>query len=187
MSRAWTPDMELKAATDAALAWRASLDLKLYLGNRVLSDTWHAPGCIDGYDFLPLRTADEIEDEARAMQNCLRTYGDSIAQGGSRIWTIRKDGARVATMEIARRGPVATIRQIRRARNAMPEPEVWIAAHRWLHAQDLHIFDGGPLDWGAVRSDRQVWQELWKPYWVAKKRIPEWLPLVPSRGILFDL
>jgi hypothetical protein len=34
---------------------------------------------------------------------------------------------------------------------------------------------------------RAIWTELWKPYWLAKRRIPSWLPLVPTRDTLSDL
>jgi hypothetical protein len=32
--------------------------------------------------------------------------------------------------------------------------------------------------------DRETWVSLWRPYWLAKRRIPDWLPIAPSREAL---
>jgi hypothetical protein len=28
--------------------------------------------------------------------------------------------------------------------------------------------------------DRTTWLSLWRPYWLAKRCLPEWLPIAPS-------
>ena len=61
---------------------------------------------------------------------------------------------------------------------------VWWAARQWLHMHDLSQVDTKRRDWGAVPLDRATWISLWRPYWMAKRRIPEWLPLAPSRAAL---
>jgi hypothetical protein len=188
MARPWNADMEYKAALDAVLSWREALDLHLHLGSRYVEELWHKPGFIGGYEFVPLRTAAEIEAEARAMQNCLRTYGELVAQDTTRLWSVRREGLRIATLEIGCAGnsPVPAIQQLCSARNESPSRDVWIAAHRCLHEQALHICNGPEPDWHGARPNRQAWQQLWKPYWLAK-RIPAWLPLVRSRHTLFEL
>jgi hypothetical protein len=35
--------------------------------------------------------------------------------------------------------------------------------------------------------DRTTLLSLWRPYWLAKRRIPKWLPLAPSRRALAAL
>jgi hypothetical protein len=45
----------------------------------------------------------------------------------------------------------------------------------------------GLRKWGTVPLDRATWRSLWRPYWLAKRRIPEWLPIAPSRGALSTL
>jgi hypothetical protein len=39
-------------------------------------------------------------------------------------------------------------------------------------------------DWGTAPLDRASWVSLWRPYWLAKRRIPGWLPIAPSRDAL---
>jgi hypothetical protein len=35
-----------------------------------------------------------------------------------------------------------------------------------------------------VPLDAAAWRSLWRPYWLDKRRIPEWLPMKPPRGVL---
>jgi hypothetical protein len=48
----------------------------------------------------------------------------------------------------------------------------------------LSQIDMAPRDWGTAPLDRTIWLSLWRPYWLAKRRIPPWLPMAPSRGAL---
>jgi hypothetical protein len=50
---------------------------------------------------VPLRSADDLSDEAFAMKSCVLSYVHEIAHNQSRLWSIRKDGARIATAELA--------------------------------------------------------------------------------------
>jgi len=185
----WTPDIKLNAATKAAKAWRDRVDLELHLGERTVDDLWYAPGEVDGYAFVPIRGALGVDAEAEAMRNCLRTYGENVATGFSRLWSVRKNDERVATLEIARLGnsPLPYIRQFKLAGNETPPVELWLAAHRWLHEQKLHVFTGPAIDWKKVCPPRAAWLAMWKPYWLAMRRVPDWLPLNPTRDTLFDL
>jgi hypothetical protein len=53
--------------------------------------------------------------------------------------------------------------------------------------QDLPRIDTNRRDRSTVTLDRPTWLWLWRPYWLAKRRIPEWLPLAPSRDALETL
>jgi hypothetical protein len=177
--------MQRPAAYSAAFDWRESVELELTLGTRSVEDHWLQPGSMDGYTFLPLSSAAEIESEGRAMRNCVRTYGDVVASGDTRLWSVRRDGERVATLEIGRMGksPVPGINQLCLAENKDPSAEMWLAVHRWFHAQELVQL---PARASANRAvlDPLAWRRLWKPFWLAKRRLPEWLPLSPSWDIL---
>ena len=189
IAQPWTPDIKLRAANKAAVAWRERVDLELHLGSRTVDDVWFTSREVDGYSFVPIRGSRDVEAEADAMRNCLRTYGESMMAGFCRLWSMRKDGARVATLEIARLGdsPLPYIRQLKLAGNEKPPAEVWLAAHRWLQGQELHLFTAPAIDWTKVRPPRATWLAMWKPYWLAMGRVPAWLPLIPTRDTLQDL
>lgn len=52
------------------------------------------------YEFLALRSAEELYEEGRAMKHCVGSYAPDVIRGTSRIYSIRQHGCRIATMEI---------------------------------------------------------------------------------------
>lgn len=142
-----------------------------------------------GYDFQPLNSIPIIAEEAAAMRNCLRTYGYNLAHNRSRLWSARRDGERVATLRLGCRfrDPLLNIVDLRGPRNADVPRELSWAARQWLHAQDLSQIKMEQRDWGTAPLDRTTWLSLWRTYWLAKRRIPEWLPVAPSRDALAAL
>jgi hypothetical protein len=184
----WQPQMGFAAAREAAEAWRATLSLHLELDPAPAIDVWLQPSTFAGYDFVPLDNGADIAAEATAMRNCVRNYAARLVHNRCRLWSIRRDGARVATLSVGlRAGPLLTILELNAADNRPAPVEVWWAATRWLHQHDLSLIDPQPRAWGAVALDPCAWRTLWRPYWLAKRRIPAWLPLAPSRDALWDL
>jgi hypothetical protein len=186
IGKPWVPSMQLAAAINAAIAWRTAVELYLELGEQQIADLWVQPGTFDGYEFVPLRSFAEVSEEARMMRNCVQSYGYSLVHNHSRLWSVRKDGKRVATLEVGPCGVDGLLRayELRAAGNKDVAVDVAWAVRRWLHTHHLPIVDTKSLAWNAAPLDRAAWMALWKPYWIAKRRIPDWLPLSPSRGAL---
>ncbi len=183
IERPWTPDMRLDAAITAASNWRGRISLHLNLGQLPISDMWLDPGRIGDYEFRPLDKIPDLVDEAAAMRNCVRTYGADIVHNRSRLWSVRHRGERVATLEVGRhwRDPLLNIVQLKGAGNAAASHDLWWIARRWLHLHDLSQIEPARMKWGQAPLDLVTWRALWRPYWLAKRRIPDWLPLPPSR------
>ena len=186
IDRPWQPALRFKTALAAAEEWRLRAALHIDLGETPIADTWLTPGCVYNYEFIPLLSVDDIVAEAAAMKNCLKTYGSNLAHNRSRLWSVRMNGRRVATLQTGHQfsDPLITIRDIAGERNRDVSVEVWWAARQWLNQQDLPAIDTKWHRWGTAPLDAGVWRSLWRPYWLAKRRIPTWLPLAPSRGIL---
>jgi hypothetical protein len=183
----WTSDMTGGTACSEAAQWQENLQLRLALGDRPL-DPWHAEREVAGFEFVPLRTRAEISEEASVMRNCLCTYGYVLAGNSARVWSVRRQGERVATLSIGVLDgrPFPDIRELRARENAAAPKEVWLAARDWFDRSkfiDMTL----EVDRRITAPHRGVWIELWKPYWLAKRRIPSWLPLVPTRDTLDDL
>jgi hypothetical protein len=123
------------------------------------------------------------------MRNCPRTYGYNLAHNHSRLWSVRRDGERVATLKVGIRlhDPLPNIVELRGAGNAAVPRDLWWAARQWLHLHDLSQINMGRRKWGTAPLNRTTWLTLWRPYWLAKRRIPEWLPLAPSNAALAAL
>jgi hypothetical protein len=186
IDKPWTPNIRIAAALAAADEWRMNVALHVNLGREPITDMWCRPGRMAGYDFVPLSSVAAIAEEADAMKNCLRTYGHNLAHNRSRLWSVRQDGERVATLRLACRfrDPLPHIVELKGGGNTDVSGELWWAARQWLHMHDLSRIDMASLDWGTAPLERTVWRSLWRPYWLAKGRIPEWLPIAPSRGAL---
>ncbi|HEY7977425.1 MAG TPA: hypothetical protein VID67_04465 [Rhizomicrobium sp.] len=188
MKTRWNPDMQLKAANDAAYDWRDGVEAYCLLGERVATNHWHRSAEVDGYNFVSVCTVEELSEEAVALQNCLASYGDSVATGESQIWSIRKDGARIAVLEMTRRSsdPYPFIGQLFGAKNNDAPREVWLAAHRWLASQPQYDL-GSDARRNNSAEQRTNWRALWRPYWMAKRCVPAWLPLAGTSERLYYL
>jgi len=188
MRTAWHPGMRFATALEHARDWRTTVALRADLGEGPI-DPWLEPRSCHGFDFVPLRSADDITEESRAMRNCARRYGYWLAHNRERLWSICRNGERVATLSIGfwGREPVLDIRQLKGRDNAEAPKEVWLAARQWINQQDLMGFEPRFVAWDTAPLDRSAWIDLWRPYWLAKRRIPDWLPLEPSRRALENL
>ncbi|MBO0764269.1 MAG: hypothetical protein J2P50_06750 [Hyphomicrobiaceae bacterium] len=186
IDRPWEPSISPATALDAAHEWQTRVELHLDLGDAPIADVWLRPCRVAGYDFVPLSSAMEILEEAAAMKNCVPKYGCALAHNRLRLWSVRKDGVRVATLEVARPfgEPLPNVVELRAARNRAAGVEVWWAARQWLNAHDLPRIGMEQRPKGAVPFDHATWIALWRPYWLAKGRIPHWLPLSPSPAAL---
>jgi hypothetical protein len=189
IEKTWHPAMRLNAAREAAKDWRITVRLHLQLGEVPVADPWLRPGHVGGYDFVPLDSADGIVQEAVTMRNCLRGYGYGLARNRCRLWSIRQGDRPIANLEIARLhdGPLLVAAELRAPHNRPVEDQVWPAVARWLQQQNMLLTDGAQLDLGEGGFDASAWRKLWRPYWLAKRRIPSWLPLGPSRAALTRL
>jgi hypothetical protein len=184
--RLWTSDMQMSAALAAADDWLTMIALHANLGRAPIADMWLKAGHLAGYDFLPLISVSAIVEEADAMRNCLKTYGYAVAHNRSRLWSVRRNGARVATLRVGRYrdDPLLNIVELEGADNTQAAPELWLIARQWLATHDLLQIDIAERRWGSAPLDRATWLSLWRPYWLAKRRIPQWLPMMPSRNAL---
>src|SRR5712671_3596655 len=135
----WRPSMSFATALRHAGDWLESLALYAQLGDQAIDDVWLSRASVDGFEFVPLCTADEIRAEALAMQNCVRTLGDGISCNCYRLWSVRCGGTRVATLSVGYRycDPLLQIAELKGPKNQNVSRDVWWCARRWLHSHSL--------------------------------------------------
>jgi hypothetical protein len=186
--KVWHPSMTYETAqAEADLWWDRHVSLHLFLAAKPVADTWMRPGTVDGYEFVALTTAADIAAEADAMNNCLRTYGAHVAHNNYRLWSVRQHGQRVATLQInpASGSGWMVVGMLLAASNSTAADDVQWAARRWVDSHDLAQIRSNAIDWTEASAlDAATWRAFWRPYWLAKGRIPDWLPLRPSRYAL---
>ena len=93
----------------------------------------------DGYRFSALQTRKALRQEGAAMHHCVASYWHNVAIGRSRIYSVSKNGARIATLELSNQTAtyrwqtgLFKIRQMVGARNSRPQPEVSKVAEAFI-------------------------------------------------------
>ncbi|MFA5952348.1 MAG: hypothetical protein WC807_18925 [Hyphomicrobium sp.] len=179
---AWRPEMALDTAVCAAKSWLNRLRLVLQLRDGTISDPWLEAGEARGLSFVPLIEEEQILAEAHAMQNCADQYADRLAREKCRLFSVRRRGVRLATLEIGphpREAGVLAITQLKARHNMPASAEVWQSAHAWLGTQKglkrlpVLALPDRPLD-------QDHWQSLMIGY-RSRKRGAAWLPETASR------
>lgn len=177
----WRPEMAFDTAICAAKSWLNRIRLTLQLREGTVSDTWLRPGDVAGMSFQPLLTATDILAESRAMQNCADQYSDRIARDKCRLFSVRRRGVRVATIEIgphAREPHMLAINQLKARHNLPANVDVWQAAHAWLATQPELRRPTSPTTPDRPLS-AATWTTLMQPYRTAKGGA-RWLPAKPT-------
>ena len=178
----WRPEMALDTAVCAAKSWLNRIRLVLQLGVGAVTDSWLEPGEARGFSFVPLLDHGAILTEAHAMQNCADQYADRLARDKCRLFSIRRRGMRIATLEIGphpREAGVLAISQLKGRHNLPATAEIWQAAHTWLGAQkDLKRAAAGTPP--ERPFDGETWEELMTGYRTRKGGAP-WLPEQASK------
>jgi len=173
----WRPEMALDTAVCAAKSWLNRMRLVLQLKTGVITDPWLESGEARGFSFTPLLDESSILIEANAMQNCADQYADRLARDKCRLFSVRRKGVRIATIEIGphpREAGVLAIAQLKARHNLPASVEVWQAAHTWLGEQE-HIkraANGTPPD---RPLDGETWSTLMAPYRLMKDGAT-WIP-----------
>lgn len=171
IGRPWSSGIGLRRALDDLATWRMRIDLELCLTER-RGNQWLPAGSALGYDFVPLDTAAAFIAEARALDNCLDIYAAKLRLNRSSIYSVRRDGRRVAVVEI---GPHPedparpALLQLRTRRNRRAEPQLWQATYAWIGAAP--ISPRAPrLDARASQS-RAIALHIWREYldWQAER------------------
>lgn len=96
----WTPKVSAMRAAVMCERWLGYLTRLVQFGPGGVADPWIAPTTLGDYTIVPLTTMQAIAVEAHAMQNCLMDYALHVADDRCRLFSLRRDRARVATFEV---------------------------------------------------------------------------------------
>lgn len=162
----WRQEIAFDTALCAAKSWFNRVRLVLQLAPGVVTDPWLKPGMANGYTFEPLMDHMAILAEAHAMQNCADQYSDRIVRDKCRLYSIKRNGARIATLEAGphtRETGVLAINQLKARHNMAASTEVWQAAYTWMANQPV-LKRVPPLSQPEKAFDQAAWYRLLQPY-----------------------
>jgi len=186
MEDPWRRDMGIGTAIKSMASWfdRVLIDL-------TRADVRRGPGRYSKrkgngwYNFVPLVTARDFYEEGEAMNHCVATYATAVAQGHCKIFSVRRHGRRVATLEIrwSRDWPAKpVINQLLGHSNMPVSRDVYLAVGDWL-ARDRHgLRTSNGLDLGDS-LDETRWRSLWASY-IAEKGDQAVVPARPDGKLI---
>jgi hypothetical protein len=91
------------------------------------------PTTHDVYEFVPLRSGEALFVEGTIMRHCVPSYMRDILSGGSCIYSMRREGKRIATLELSS-GDRPVIKQLKGPCNAHPTINTSLAAEVFVAA-----------------------------------------------------
>jgi len=159
---AWTPRTGPRSAREEAANWRKRIEGLLALGTG-FPNTWFADGTAMGYDFVALKSPEDLFAECASMRNCLDLYALRLGHMRSRLFSVRSRGKPIATLELGLRNDevgVPFIVQLRGIGNRRASPAVWQAVHAWMGGQSFAHLDRTPR---PKRMSLVLRRELWAP------------------------
>ncbi|MGE0052909.1 MAG: hypothetical protein AB7S74_01755 [Hyphomicrobium sp.] len=170
----WRPEIALDTALCAAKSWFNRIRLVLQLPSGALKDSWLEPRTVLGFSFEALLDADSLLKEAAAMHNCADQYAERIVRDRCRLFSVKRNGSRVATLEIGqhtREGGVLAINQLKARHNMAASSDVWQAAYGWMASQ-TGLRRLPPLAMPESTWDQHAWWSLLAPYRNAHEGAP---------------
>ncbi|MEM1370839.1 MAG: PcfJ domain-containing protein, partial [Pseudomonadota bacterium] len=179
IGRRWSPQQKLSNSTRAALMW--SHEIVKFAAMRPIR---RGPGRYsrgnrtNGLVMVALRRPESLIEEGQLMNHCVASYIDDVARGDCLIFSLRRNGQRVATMEVVRSGArrqEARIEQLYGPSNSRVDRATYAAAKAWVAARQTgaqHSYRQQPLATVAVDEvdtpeteiDVRRWVPLWQPY-----------------------
>ena len=176
----WNMEMKLKPAVGEANDWLERVELHVLLREAVRKPRFR-PGRWEGCDFVHLADDRMIAEEADRMKNCVRSYARNIEENGDELWSVRRGGVSLATVNVGLHydDNLPYLIEIKGPRNERVAPDIALTVRRWLMSHDVQA-----ISWPVETLDRgrilARWRTLFKPYWLAKGARPSLLPLSPK-------
>jgi PcfJ-like protein len=136
ITRPFSPDMSVETVRTENELWHEAIaKCEAVKSDYKIPAPWYPAGRIDGYQFVPLDSTEELWKEGRAMHHCAGSFDYRVAAGHCYIYSIRQGDTRVATVELVRKDGNVQARQIRAACNAEPPNGVRVAVRKWISNQ----------------------------------------------------
>lgn len=113
---------------------------------------WNDPFLLAGFEVVPLRSGRALSEEGMAMHHCVGSYSREVRSGSSRIFSLRREGHRVATIEIGGTASGSpSVYQVRGPCNARCAADV-VAAAKALASEAKWLFQkASKQPWTSAR------------------------------------
>jgi hypothetical protein len=136
ITRRFSPDMSVKTVTALTHEWHEAVASNMTGPSYEFPEPWVEAGKVGDYEIVPITNNAELYREGHAMHHCVGTYGDRVREGYCYICSLRrKDGERVATIELVQFVGQVSLGQIRGRCNSSVPGKIELAVLKWLKSQ----------------------------------------------------
>jgi hypothetical protein len=133
ITRVFDRHMSIETVLKLSGEWHEAVAANMTGPDCEFPPSWFPAQRIGDLDLVPITTAADLYREGKAMHHCVGTYAEYVNHGSLSIFSILKDGERVATVSFDR-GAVYGLREIRGPCNAAV-PQIEKAIRAWLRKQ----------------------------------------------------
>jgi hypothetical protein len=136
ITRSFTLSMSLRTATELSSKWHEAVANHQDIDQGPLPKPWFPATTQGPFEILPLTTATDLFHEGAAMHHCVTSYAGRVRSGEVYVYSVRRDGKRLATVSLGRGyGELYYIEQIRGPCNATAPKAIINAIRSWLKAR----------------------------------------------------
>jgi hypothetical protein len=138
--RGFNRDMSFATVTKLSADWHEAVAANMTGRDFEFPEPWCPGGTSGGFDIIPITSAAGLYREGKLMHHCAGIYVGQVHSGRCYIFSVRKDGAPLATLQLVRIEADVMVGQLRGACNAKPSKLVLRAVDSWLRAQTGFTF-----------------------------------------------
>jgi hypothetical protein len=155
----WSPRVGLDTAIERAIDWCVEQGATVL----VMLDRRPAVETFEGHTLHRLMTSEALREEGREMCNCAKDYAEEVTTGCTRLYSLRRDNERLATVsvEFGRHSQTCRIGQVKLAGNRNAPQPLRLLTERWLETTVRR---------GPKGTLQRRWQDLLKRYMQAQAR-----------------
>jgi hypothetical protein len=132
VTRPFSPDMSVKTVLQLSGNWHDAVANNMNGPSYEFPEPWCEGAKVHHYEIVPIRNSAELYREGHAMHHCVGTYGDTVRRGLNYIFSVREQGARVATIELMQDRGRVFLCQLRGSCNSKVTKEIERVTKQWL-------------------------------------------------------
>jgi PcfJ-like protein len=133
--RQFNADMSLATVIELSGDWHEAVAANMTGPSTEFPEPWCPGGVSGSFNIVPITSSSELYREGKLLHHCAGTYAGRVHSGERYIFSVRRDGSPLATLELVHSGTGVAIGQVRGACNAKAPKEVLRAVNSWLRAQ----------------------------------------------------
>ena len=133
--RPFKPTMSLRTVTKLSAEWHEAVASNLTGPQHAFPTPWFPAARVNGMEIIPIDNSADLYREGASMHHCIGTYAEKVRGGRYYVYSIRRNGERVASAGLVLHGARAELDQLRGPCNAPAPKQITATVERWLRTQ----------------------------------------------------